>query len=99
MRTREKKYSDYGIDDSKKIIAAIRATTATEHRLLLNICHKTVDSMSVADYLYISISQGLSYDNILNNYESQLPISKNDFYAYRRKAIAEFIKLSEEIRP
>lgn len=97
MRTRNKGLHHYGIDNETehRLLEFCRTATSPAceevSRELLNITHRVNES--IWSELYISLLWGLSYDK-LTIYRS-INYSKNDFYGYRRKCIAELNKFME----
>lgn len=91
MKTRYKGYKDYGFTEGeeKLLLAWVRRVGFNHSRALLTSC-KTANP-SISDDLYYSIVRNVSYDDLLRVYVYQ-PYAKNDFYAYRRKALAIFRK-------
>lgn len=92
MRTRYKGYKDYGFDEggeqkeSKRIMEYCRAPGFVYRRELLESAERANEAL--ADDIFYSIMKGLSYDSIVVN--SDIPYSKADFYAYRRKCLFLF---------
>lgn len=62
----------------------------TETRMLVHYAAYSVNP-SIAEELAYSIIKALSYDKL--SALRYIPISRVDFYAYRRKTLAEFKRL------
>ena len=98
MRTRYMGYNDYNMDadDVKSIRHFCESIEAgSDDDSALKKCCQLVNN-DIAVQLYTSLAKGLSYDEIFKR--EYIPLGRNDFYGYRRKAIARFfqIKLDEE---
>lgn len=89
-RIRDKGYKDYGLIEGidRQILEYARMCTLSEKIEILDICHEV--NTDIAGLLFDSITRRLSYDKLERKYF--IPYMKNDFYAYRRKAIAEIYK-------
>lgn len=83
MRTRNKRYEDYGLSqtEAKAIMRHCRGKNFKEYRLLSEAC--VLSNPDICGYLAFSLLNGVSYDRML-----YVPIGRDDFYGYRRKAIA-----------
>lgn len=78
-------YEDYGItkDKVKELREKCRVLSEDEKILLWSCCAEA--NMELKHYIYNSLVNNLSYEKIyVRNY---VPITKDDFYAYRRKSI------------
>ena len=86
-RIRDKGYKDYGIDKGtdRRILEFARNSTLSEKITILDICHEV--NTDIAGLLFDSVTKRLSYEKLDRRYG--VPYMKNDFYAYRRKVIAE----------
>lgn len=86
MSTRSKKYSDYGLTDSKaqELIKYCRSGRFCEHDILLECAQQS--NQSIAQYLVETITHKISYEKLVTRYS--VPIDKNSFYGYRRKCVA-----------
>ncbi len=89
MVVRESSYQDYGINDAqlKDILLLIR-NDANSQKLFLQCCQEIKLELLLANQIWYSLTGRASYDD-LEKIQDML-ISKVDFYAYRRKAIARF---------
>lgn len=97
MKLRNKGYNDHGISDTEiaEILEIIRSEdiriAERAGRMLfkaaLTVCKSTV----IAKQVWMSWECGLSFDKI--DTAMTIPMSKVDFYAYRRATLAEFKKL------
>lgn len=89
MRIRQVGYEDYGFSDeeAKKLLAYCHDPRKFgEHELLLKSAISA--QKEIANLLYFSITNNCSWERLDNI--QYIPISKVDFYAYRRKALALF---------
>lgn len=93
MRTREKSYDDYGFapGEEKRLKELCREKNFKTYILIHLAARKACPDM--AEDIAYSLLKGLSYEKIL--FIHSLPISKNDFYAYRRKCLYFFKRMSE----
>ena len=91
MRTRKKKFSDYGItpEEGKKIKEYCIHLDGEKQRLLLETAETAAPGIGTA--IYTSLVKGVGYYQLLQD-DCDLPASSDDFYAYKRKTIAEFYK-------
>lgn len=87
IRTRNMGYNDYGVTDEEK--EAVIAYCRSDHELKEQIisCAMLEQDPYIAQFLILSITQGQSYEKLYAKYE--IAVTKDDFYAYRRKAIAD----------
>lgn len=95
MKTREKGYSDYGFTDgdARELMQKIATNRAKDDYLcvLRTCCNEACDSMG--HDLYVSLTEGDSYETREKRNACKgmcMPITKTDFYGYRRKAVALF---------
>lgn len=88
MRTREKGYKHYNFEEweVRPFLAWCKSINFSHRNSLMISCRKA--NPEIADDLYFSIVRGVSYDR-LEKMTSQY-YAKNDFYAYRRLALAIF---------
>lgn len=86
-RIRDKGYTDYGIEKGtdRRIMEFASKSTLSQKIEILEICHDV--NSDIAGLLFDSITNGMSYEKLDRKYN--VPYMKNDFYAYRRKAIAQ----------
>ena len=91
MRTRKKKFSDYGMtpEEGKKVKEYCRYLDSSKQRLLLETAIAAAPGIGLS--IYKSLTMGVGYYQLLQT-ECDLPASSDDFYAYKRKTIAEFYK-------
>ena len=89
MQIRKAGYEDYGMreDEVRRLIAYCRSGTIfDDHEMLLQAAKAA--KRDIANLLYFSITNKCSWEKLDTiNY---VPISKGDFYAYRRKTLALF---------
>lgn len=86
MRIREKGYKDYGFEEGeeKKLIQYCRRREFDRSQeLLISAISANAD---LANDIYYSIVNDLSFDDLSKI--KYISANKNDFYAYRRKALA-----------
>lgn len=86
MRTREKKFSDYGIshERAQELLALARQE---QNRTLL--CRAAENSCPwLSDCLVRSLTGGGGYESLY--IRTYIPATKADFYGYRRKTLAAF---------
>ena len=90
MRARETKYEQYGITREQAKQAKIYCLNASGERArnLRRAAKKA--NPEIADDLFISLRDGRSYD--LQMAHRYIPISRPDFYGYRRRCLAFFYK-------
>ena len=85
MRTREKRYADYGLTDSKakELMAFCRNPDNAE------IVRRAVVAANplLSDNLFVSLTEGKGNDRQYR-YIYRPPATKADFYAYRRLTLA-----------
>ena len=91
MRTRQTSYNNYGLstDSVKRLMK--QAQNGKFDIELMRICVETYPEL--AKFLYVSVGLGVSYDKLEALMERNVPISRNDFYGYRRLVLSEFAKL------
>lgn len=99
IRTRNKKLEDYGVypeDEDVLKRKCIEATRDERHELLHCCINAAPEGLEVL--LYESLACGKSYDQISKN--KYIPIKKDDFYGYRRKAMAlfyDFLRMRKKV--
>ena len=94
MKTRCKSYDDYGFEpgEEKQLKEACRKKDFKTLTMLTVASYKS--NPGIAIELIYSLVNGLSYDKLESiNY---IPVSKVDFYAYRRKCLYYFKLMSEK---
>ena len=79
-------YKDYGVTDNEKeaIIAYCRSDSELKQQVIT--CAMSELDPYIAQLLILNITQGTSYEKLCDKYD--VAIAKEDFYAYRRKAVA-----------
>ena len=89
MRTRNMRFEDYGVfsGDEKKIKEYCQNISDPEDRLRLFQCAINAAPGLEMD-IYESLITGKGYRTILKY--RNIPAREDDFYAYKRKAMAEF---------
>lgn len=94
MKRREMRYSDYNM--SKQQVRELKEKCKkldAEESIALLMCAMKANA-GIAPALYFSLATGASYEEVDN--AAALPISKGDFYAYRRYCLALFL-LCEDV--
>lgn len=89
MRTRYKSYDDYGIspDLQKRLIAKCKNLSQQDRLHLFQSAISVSPGLEIP--IYESLTTGAGYRTMVNN-GKQIPAKEDDFYAYRRKTLAEF---------
>lgn len=89
MRTRYLGYVDYGIseEERKELFRMCRSTDKSTEQALMEAVHES--NKAIAEELYQSLHDGVSFEH-LDAVKGLLPVSKEDFYAYRRQALYLF---------
>lgn len=88
MKTRNKSYIDYGISKQKANELKKRCQTlnARERDILMECCKCA--NQGIAYEMMYSLIYGVSYDKLIACV--YIPALREDFYAYRRKALSLF---------
>lgn len=88
MRVREKGYSDYGLttEEVKRVYRWCEGLHSTDERERVYALALETKSY-IADDLFFSLTQGLSYDDLIRAHH--VGCTKNDFYAYRRLLVSK----------
>lgn len=88
MRTRYKTYADYGMlkSDEEKTRERCLKASAEERLIILQCAISAAPGLEIA--IYDSITGGAGYRTLLRM-GRQIPAGEDDFYAYRRKTMAE----------
>ena len=88
MKTRNAGFKNYGIskDEADSLQAFCRSPQFGEHELLID-CAKRANEQ-IASELFYSLVRGVSYDELSKI--RYIPLSRSDFYGYRRKCLAIF---------
>lgn len=89
MRTRQKGLQHYGIDQERGKELLLLARQEKNRNLLIQAAKES--NPELAHYLVMSLSCGMSYAKIYKR--EFVPLQENDFYGYRRKALAIFNRL------
>lgn len=89
MRTRYLGYADYGISETecKELFKMCQSTDRNTEQALKVAAHESNEA--IAEELYQSLHDGVSFEH-LDAVRGTLPVSKEDFYAYRRQALYLF---------
>lgn len=89
MKTRYKGYKDYGFTDGeeKRLMQWVRSVGFKHNHALWTSCRTA--NPAITDDLYYSLVRNVSYDD-LERASIDQTYAKNDFYAYRRKAMGIF---------
>lgn len=93
VRTREKGYTDYGFSpgEEREIKNACRQPGFKTLTMLILACHKACPELALI--IAFSLRYGLSYDKICYVYD--IPLKRDSFYGYRRKALYHFKQLAK----
>ena len=85
-------YEDHGVfpGDEKELLIRCRKADREERHNLLHACIDAAPE-GLEFFVYQSLAGGKSYDNISRT--DYIPAKKDDFYAYRRKAMGTFYNL------
>lgn len=88
MNTKDMGYEDYGFSpgEEKETLKLCRKTDHATRTILHHAAYSTNED--IAEELIVSLTLGLSWEDIMLIH--YIPISKNMFYAYRRKCLAAF---------
>lgn len=86
IRTRNKGYKDYGVTDEEKEVVIAYCRSDNESKEQVISCAMSELDPYIAQFLILNITQGISYEKIEEKYD--IAIAREDFYAYRRKAVA-----------
>lgn len=89
MRQKDIGY-DIGDRQIRDVLAQIRGGGEDARHRLISACTKSYEPL--ADDLALSILYGLSYEQI-REHVRDIPIDKNSFYGYRRKAISLYVRM------
>ena len=92
MNTRDMTYGDYGMDkeDLRKVLDMCQESDITGVQELI-YQSAVAANPQIHEALYMSLAFDMSYERV--NGIRYVPISKNSFYAYRRRAIANLYDL------
>lgn len=90
-RIRDKRYRDYGISKSEvRATFDYCSTSDKENKAKIKVICDSVNE-NISNLLFESVVYGLSFERLDGKYG--IPYTKADFYAYRRKAIAQINNL------
>lgn len=94
MRTRTTSFDDYGItlEEAKNLCKRCRNLEHDEKLLLMQCIHEVKPELE--DPIYISLVTGASYD-VLSTVGILMCCKKDDFYGWRRRALAVFARALE----
>lgn len=91
MRTREMKLSDHGVPPEDEAILRKLCRTATGYNLDL-LRHAIASAApGIEQTIKDSLTTGIGYVELSK--KEYIPATKADFYAYQRKALAEFYRM------
>ena len=91
MRTREMKLSDHGVPPEDEPRLRKMCRTATGYNLDL-LRHAIVSAApGIEKSILDSLTTGKGYETLSK--KEYIPATKADFYAYQRKALAEFYRM------
>lgn len=87
MKKREMSYADHGMTATEVIyIKEFCRNSNDEEKILIKNALAEINPY-VAPYVYYSLVNNLSYDDICKN--NYIYMGKGDFYGYRRKGMAD----------
>lgn len=86
MRTREKSYEDYGMNEKEAMYILDFCRNATQEQKFLIKNALSELQPYIAPYVYFSLVDNLSYERMCQ--KDYIYMGKGDFYAYRRKGMA-----------
>lgn len=86
MRIRKMKFCDYGIDEEEKNVLMELAKREENAVFIRNAVMESNPGLS--EMLFISLTTGIGYDAM--RHSRYIPIKRDDFYAYRRRALYIF---------
>lgn len=86
MRTRYKKYSDYGIP-SREVIETIEYLNGLEGQARKDVINVIADKLPpyIADYIAMALLENAGYNTMTRKYD--LMMLKEDFYGWKRKGV------------
>lgn len=79
-------YKDYGVTDEEKEIVINYCRSDSKLKQQIITCAMSELDLYIAQFLIMNITLGISYEKLYAKYD--IAIAKEDFYAYRRKAVA-----------
>ena len=86
MRIRKMKFCDYGIDEEEKNVLMELAKREENAVFIRKAVMESNPGLS--EMLFISLTTGIGYDAM--GHSRYIPIKRDDFYAYRRRALYIF---------
>lgn len=91
MRAREMKLYDHGVpsEDEEKVRAWCRTAKGYDLELLYNAVVSAAPGIEKP--IYESLTTGIGYVELSK--KDYIPVTKADFYAYQRKALAKFYRM------
>lgn len=91
MRTREMRLSDHGVPSEDELKVRILCRTATGYDIEL-LRHAIASAApGIEQPIKDSLTTGIGYVELSK--KEYIPVTKADFYAYQRKALAEFYRM------
>lgn len=86
MRTRNKKWTDYGLtyEDVGRLRSECLNAAGKDYERICKAAEEA--NVEMSEYIVKSLTDGLSYERMSR--ETYIPINRNDFYAYQRKTLA-----------
>ena len=79
-------YKDYGVTDEEKEAVITFCRSDNENKEQIISCAMSELDPYIAQFLIMNLTLGISYEKLSDKYD--VAMAKEDFYAYRRKAIA-----------
>lgn len=89
MRVRETYLKDYGISEeyAKKIRAYCKDARGEKQKMILEAAQEACPD--IASEIFFSLTTGAGYDTITKKNKQYIPMKRDDFQAYKRKAMEE----------
>ena len=89
MRTREKKLTDHGVfpGDEDKLRNRCLTADGYDRELLMDMCKSAAPGLEQQVFTSLTTRRN-GYDTQMK--KDYVPVTKADFYAYQREAMAEF---------
>lgn len=85
MRTREKSYQDYGMDEKEvRYIKEFCRNANTEQKQIIKYALSEIQPY-IAPYVYYSLVENMSYEELCGR--DYIYIGKGDFYGHRRQGM------------
>lgn len=88
MGAKEKSFKHYGVElrEMDELKNKCRSLNGEQKGMLYRSCLES--DIGLSEHIFYSLTTGTSYDNL--NKINRVPINRDDFYGYRRKALVIF---------